>query len=134
MLKKAWHEQQGMLLDVGSCLSIFNGTYGDILKENAASFCAGQRAALDALREQRAKNETLQRGLIKAEGHKRCKRLQLKDLLITIFQRLTKYPLLFERLVKYCDAASDLEKVQKAVESSKKILNYVNTAVRNAEE
>lgn len=133
ILKKEWHEQQGTLLEVGSCLSIFDGIYGDILKENAANFCAGQPAALDALREQRSKNETLQRGLLKAEGHKRCKRLQLKDLLITIFQRITKYPLLFERLAKYCEG-EDLERVLKALDSSKNILNYINMTVRNTEE
>lgn len=133
LLKRAWHEQQGMLLEIGGCLSIFDETYGDILKENAANFCAGQRVALDALREQRSKNDALQRGLIKAEAHKRCKRLQLKDLMVTIFQRLTKYPLLFERVAKYCDG-SDLEKMQKAIKSAKMILSFVNNAVKNAEE
>lgn len=30
-----------------------------------------------------------------------CRRLELKDLLPTIMQRLTKYPLLIENLLKY---------------------------------
>lgn len=133
MLKKENHEQNGILLEIGNCLSIFEGSYGDILKENAASFCAGQQIALETLRIHRSKNEMLQRGLIKAESHKGCKRLQLKDLMLSIFQRLTKYPLLFERILKYAKEDENI-KIQKALESSKMILSYVNNTVRNSDE
>ncbi|KAG5673632.1 hypothetical protein PVAND_003661 [Polypedilum vanderplanki] len=133
MLKKEWHEQNGILLEIGRCVSIFEGAYGNILKENAANFCAGQQSALDALKAARRKNEPLQRALIKAESHKGCRRLQLKDLILSLLQRLTKYPLLFERISKYTEG-NDQEKIKKAVESSKTILNFVNLAVKNAEE
>lgn len=133
IMKKEWNEYNGFLLEIGKCLSIFEGSYGNILKENSAKFCAGLKAALDSLREQRSKNEALQRGLIKAESHKGCRRLQLKDMLQSVFQRLTKYPLLLERMHKYCEG-EDAAKVQKAVESSKMILNFVNLTVRNVEE
>lgn len=132
MLKKEWHEQHGVLLDISSCLLIFQSTYGDILKENAANFCAGQQIALETLKNLRSKNEMLQRGLIKAESHKGCRRLQLKDLMLTILQRLTKYPMLFERMLKYTEDERD--KIKCAVDSSKTILDYVNIAVKNTEE
>lgn len=133
IMKKEWNEYNGFLLEIGKCLSIFEGSYGNILKENSAKFCAGLKAGLESLREQRSKNEALQRGLIKAESHKGCRRLQLKDMLQSVFQRLTKYPLLLERMYKYCEG-EDAEKIQKAIDSSKMILNFVNTSIRNAEE
>jgi hypothetical protein len=133
MLKKEWREQHGVLLKIGDCLSIFEEPYGTILKENAATFCAGQKNALETLRITRIKNETLQRGLIKAESHKRCKRLQLKDLMLSVLQRITKYPLLFERILKYSSEAEH-DKIQKVCETSRMILNYVNDVIKYSEE
>jgi hypothetical protein len=133
MLKKEWHDQHGILLEIGNCISIFEGNYGNILKENAANFCAGQQAALETLKVARVKNEVLQRGLLKAESHRSCRRLQLKDLMLSILQRLTKYPLLFERILKYAEG-DDRARINKAVDASKMILNYVNSTVRNTEE
>lgn len=133
MMKKEWREQHGVLLNIGDCLSIFERPYGNILKENAASFCAGQKNALETLRTTRIKNETLQRGLIKAESHKRCKRLQLKDLMLSVLQRITKYPLLFERILKY-SSGTEQDKIKKACETSKMILNHVNEVIMHSEE
>lgn len=113
--------------------SQFEGQSGEILKEHAARFCARQQIALEVLKERRKKDENLQRGLIKAESHKACRRLQLKDLLPAVLQRLTKYPLLFERLQK-CSEGSDGEAIKRALDASKAILDYVNQAVRIAEE
>lgn len=36
-----------------------------------------------------------------AESSPQCRRLQLKDLLISEMQRLTKYPLLLENILKH---------------------------------
>jgi len=57
----------------------------------------------------------------------------LKDLLPSVLQRLTKYPLLFERLQKCTDGA-DAEAIKRALDASKAILDHVNQAVRIAEE
>lgn len=111
----------------------FDGPSGELLKDHAARFCARQQIALEVLKERRKKDENLQRGLIKAESHKACRRLQLKDLLPAVLQRLTKYPLLFERLHK-CSEGSDAEAIKRALDASKAILDHVNQAVRIAEE
>jgi len=153
-LKQRYKEQQGIVKDIGDCLSVvrvllvtisrvacanfysanqFDGPSGDHLRENAAHFCSRQSVALEVLKERRKKDENLQRGLIKAESHKACRRLQLKDLLPAVLQRLTKYPLLFERLCKFSEG-SDADAIKKALDASKAILDYVNQAVRIAEE
>lgn len=52
-----------------------------------------------------------------------------------VFYRLTKYPLLFENLAKYTTSGTEeAMKVQRAWERSKEILNYVNAAVKEAED
>ncbi|XP_055706170.1 uncharacterized protein LOC129803551 isoform X3 [Phlebotomus papatasi] len=120
-------------------LATFDGNSGEELKENAAQFCARQQIALEALKENRRKDENLQRLLTKAEAHKACRRLQLKDLLPTVLQRLTKYPLLFESLYKitvsmFPENTTEAEAIKKALDNSRDILNHVNQAVRVAED
>lgn len=126
--------------NIGDILAgMFDGISGEELREYAAQFCARQQIALEALKEKRRKNEQLQKLLSTAESHKACRRLQLKDLLPTVLQRLTKYPLLFENLYKVTvrvmpEDTMEAEAIQRALESSKKILVDVNQAVKTAED
>lgn len=120
-------------------LEMFDGKSGEDLKEFAAHFCARQQIALEALKEKRRKDENLQKILTKAESHKACRRLQLKDLLPTVLQRLTKYPLLFESLFKITNTVApdneiEARAIKTALDKSRRILNHVNQAVRVAED
>lgn len=126
--------------DIGDLLLVmFDGRKGEDLKEHAAQFCARQQIALEALKDKRKKDEKLQMILSLAEAHKACRRLQLKDLLPTALQRLTKYPLLFESLYKVTikvapNNKAEASAIQKAWDSSKRILDHVNQAVRESED
>lgn len=139
-LKQRRHEQNSVVVSLGDLLlSVFDGRSGDELKENAAHFCARQQIALEALKEKRRKDDNLHRFLNKAESHKACRRLQLKDLLPTALQRLTKYPLLFESLYTITVKVQPDEEVEalairKALDQSRRILDHVNQAVREAED
>ncbi|XP_055854909.1 uncharacterized protein LOC129918418 isoform X2 [Episyrphus balteatus] len=133
-------EHNHIVQHVGDLLAgMFDGQSGEELREHAAKFCARQQIALEALKEKRRKDENLQRFLTKAESHRACRRLQLKDLLPTVLQRLTKYPLLFENLYKITkrvvpDDHVEAEAVQRALDYSKRILVDVNQAVKIAED
>lgn len=48
--------------------------------------------------------------------------------------RLTKYPLLFESLIKCTSDEDELSNIKKSFKRSKIILNHVNQAVREAED
>lgn len=139
-LKQRRSEHGPLVGEIGDLLlSMFDGNTGDQLREHAAQFCARQKIALEALKEKRRKDENLQRLLTKSESHKACRRLQLKDLLPTVLQRLTKYPLLFESLVKIFvkvepDNEKEAQSIQRARELSRRILDHVNQAVREAED
>lgn len=133
-------EHNHVVKHIGDLLSeMFDGQSGEVLCEHAAQFCARQQIALEGLKEKRHKDEQLQKLLRKSESHKACRRLELKDLLPTVLQRLTKYPLLFENLYKVTlrvlpESPSEAEAIQRALESSKKILVEVNKAVKTAED
>lgn len=139
-LKQRRIDQSPLVSAIGDLLlQMFDGNAGDKLLEHAAQFCARQKIALEALKEKRRKDESLQRLLTKAESHKACRRLQLKDLLPTVLQRLTKYPLLFESLAKITisvipDNEKEAQAIQRARELSRRILDHVNQAVREAED
>ena len=65
--------------------------------------------------------------LAEAESDPVCRRLQLKDILPTAMQRLTKYPLLLTNLAKYTVRGSeDHALVLRCCEKSKAILEHVN--------
>ncbi|XP_032597038.1 uncharacterized protein LOC6568911 isoform X3 [Drosophila grimshawi] len=139
-LKQRRVEHNHVVKHIGDLLTdMFDGQSGEVLCEHAAQFCARQQIALEALKEKRHKDEQLQKLLKKSESHKACRRLELKDLLPTVLQRLTKYPLLFENLYKVTvrvlpENTTEADSIQRAVESSKKILVEVNKAVKTAED
>lgn len=105
----------------------------------AAEFCKNQSIALENLKMRRNKDEKLREMLLKAEQNKMCRRLQLKDLVPAVLQRLTKYPLLFESLSKVTakiphDDSSEAKNIHEAFIASKRILDHVNQSVRIAED
>lgn len=136
-LKQRRTDHSPLVKTIGDLLlTMFDGNAGTQLREHAAQFCARQKIALEALKEKRRKDENLQRLLTKAESHKACRRLQLKDLLPTVLQRLTKYPLLFDGLGKITNKDNEKEAhaIQQARELSRRILDHVNQSVREAED
>lgn len=72
-----------------------------MLKKAAATFCRNQSMALENLKNRQRKDQKLAVFLGEAEANNVCRRLQLKDIIVTGFQRLTKYPLLLENVAKY---------------------------------
>lgn len=123
--------------DVGELLlEMFDGEAGEAFERAASTYCAKQQVALDALRDRRRKDSKLNAFLNEVEANPLCRRLQLKDHILTGMLRLTKYPLLFENLAKYTPDSNEREKaaVLRSLERSKEILSRVNQAVREAED
>ncbi|XP_012059743.1 PREDICTED: rho guanine nucleotide exchange factor 11 [Atta cephalotes] len=123
--------------DVGELLlEMFDGEAGEIFEKAASTYCAKQQVALDALRDRRRKDSKLNAFLNDIEANPLCRRLQLKDHILTGMLRLTKYPLLFENLAKYTPNNNEKEKaaILRSLERSKEILSRVNQAVKEAED
>nr|CAD7570028.1 unnamed protein product [Timema californicum] len=133
---KSKRRESHVVTEVADLLfGMFDGPAGEEFQRAAATFCARQQIALELLKERRRKDAKLNNFLTDAEGNPLCRRLQLKDIIPTGMQRLTKYPLLFENLAKHTEEGTEeLSGVQRALERSKEILNHVNQAKREAED
>ncbi|XP_051166448.1 rho guanine nucleotide exchange factor 11 isoform X3 [Leptopilina boulardi] len=117
-------------------LEMFDGDAGDAFERAASIYCAKQQVALDALRDRRRKDPKLNSFLNEVEANPLCRRLQLKDHILTGMLRLTKYPLLFENLAKYTAESNEKERsaIIRSLERSKEILSRVNQTVKEAED
>lgn len=74
--------------------------------------------------------------LLAREQMPQCGRLQLRDLLACVWQRLTKYQLLLENIVRSVSAEDDpseVELLRGALHTAKSVLNAVDSAVRQKE-
>ncbi|KAH0514707.1 Rho guanine nucleotide exchange factor 12 [Microtus ochrogaster] len=111
----------------------FSGPGEEKLKHAAATFCSNQPFALEMIKSRQKKDSRFQTFVQDAESNPLCRRLQLKDIIPTQMQRLTKYPLLLDNIAKYTEWPPEKEKVKKAADHCRQILNYVNQAVKEAE-
>ncbi|XP_078538289.1 rho guanine nucleotide exchange factor 12 isoform X3 [Lissotriton helveticus] len=111
----------------------FSGAGEERLKQSSATFCSNQPFALEMIKSRQKKDSCFLAFVQEAESNPLCRRLQLKDIIPTEMQRLTKYPLLLDNIAKYSDRPDEKEKVKKAAEHCRQILNCVNQAVKEAE-
>ncbi|CAG0914094.1 unnamed protein product [Notodromas monacha] len=132
-------------------LSMFDGEAGERLAEAAAKFCQSQSIALIQLRMKEKENQKLKNFLLDAASNPLCRRQQLKDFIPLGMQRLTKYPLLLENLVKCSGPSSpsdpsssdtdslvsnwdeEISKIKRASAGSRQILDHVNQAKKEFE-
>jgi hypothetical protein len=83
------------------CDCQFGGEAGFRFRSAMAKFCGNQVHAGNLLRQRQRNDQKFAQILQELNSNALCRRLELKDLLPTIMQRLTKYPLLIENLLKY---------------------------------
>ncbi|KFZ58147.1 Rho guanine nucleotide exchange factor 12, partial [Podiceps cristatus] len=114
-------------------LSWFSGPAEEKLKHATATFCSNQPFALEVIKSRQKKDSRFQTFVQDAESNPLCRRLQLKDIIPTEMQRLTKYPLLLDNIAKYTELPEEKEEVKKAADHCRQILNHVNQAVKESE-
>ncbi|NXV56776.1 ARHG1 factor, partial [Molothrus ater] len=133
-LKKRREESGFIIPEIGDVLlARFEGTEGSWFQKISARFCSRQSFALEQLKAKQRKDARFSQFVQEAESRPRCRRLQLKDIIPTEMQRLTKYPLLLLSITKCTDAAAEGAKVEQAAECCRQILNHVNQEVRDME-
>ncbi|XP_042199795.1 rho guanine nucleotide exchange factor 12 isoform X2 [Callorhinchus milii] len=134
-MKKVWKKNENLVVDnIGEeLLAWFSGPEEEKFKRAAATFCSNQPFALEFIKNKQKKDSRFQAVIQEAESKPQCRRLQLKDIIPTEMQRLTKYPLLLENIAKNTEQLEEKQKVRKAAECCRHILNYVNQTVKEAE-
>nr|XP_060614222.1 rho guanine nucleotide exchange factor 11 isoform X2 [Anolis sagrei ordinatus] len=132
---KKLREDGPVVKEIGDLmLSRFDGVAREEIQQVAADFCAYQSVALELIKTKKRKETRFQLFMQEAESNPQCRRLQLKDLIISEMQRLTKYPLLLENIIKYThEETSEHQKLCRARNHCREILRYVNEAVKRAE-
>ncbi|XP_074653552.1 rho guanine nucleotide exchange factor 11-like [Tubulanus polymorphus] len=123
-------EQVGDIL-----LDRFDGENGIKFRKCCAKFCQSQSYALESLKRHQAKKDhRVAMFIAEAESHPLCRKLLLREQLPKQMQRLTKYRLLIENLLKYTPSSQEEHtKLQRALECCKEILDFVNSAVKEFE-
>ncbi|KAL1517182.1 hypothetical protein ABEB36_000980 [Hypothenemus hampei] len=121
-------------------LTTLTGPQGEQLRKAAATFCERQQLALEFIKRKRERDNKFDSLLSECEKKRQCRRLQLQGILPYEMQRLTRYRLLLERLIKSVEAAEEtssdykdeLINLRQAHQSSKEILGYVDEAAKQA--
>ncbi|XP_059817329.1 rho guanine nucleotide exchange factor 12-like isoform X3 [Hypanus sabinus] len=136
-MKKVWKRNETFVVDQigGDLLSWFSSAEEEKFKRAAATFCSNQPFALELIKSKQKKDSRFQAIIQEAQSNPQCRRLQLKDIIPTEMQRLTKYPLLLENIAKNTgpEQHEEKKKVKQAAECCRQILNFVNQAVKEAE-
>ncbi|XP_051054960.1 rho guanine nucleotide exchange factor 11 isoform X4 [Phodopus roborovskii] len=132
---KRLREEGPIIRDIGDLmLARFDGPAREELQQVAAQFCSYQSVALELIKTKQRKESRFQLFMQEAESHPQCRRLQLRDLIISEMQRLTKYPLLLENIIKHTEGGtSEHEKLCRARDQCREILKFVNEAVKQTE-
>ncbi|XP_054553187.1 rho guanine nucleotide exchange factor 1 [Talpa occidentalis] len=134
-LMKRRQESGFLIEEIGDVLlARFDGTEGSWFQKISSRFCSRQSFALEQLKAKQRKEPRFCNFVQDAESRPRCRRLQLKDMIPTEMQRLTKYPLLLQSIGQNTEEPTERVKVERAAECCRDILHHVNQAVRDMED
>ncbi|XP_040108601.1 rho guanine nucleotide exchange factor 1 isoform X2 [Oryx dammah] len=134
-LMKRRQDSGYLIEEIGDVLlAQFDGAEGSWFQKISSRFCSHQSFALEQLKAKQRKEPRFCTFVQDAESRPRCRRLQLKDMIPTEMQRLTKYPLLLQSIGQNTEELVEREKVERAAECCREILQHVNHAVRDMED
>ncbi|XP_075392319.1 rho guanine nucleotide exchange factor 1 isoform X2 [Tenrec ecaudatus] len=134
-LMKRRQDSGYLIEEIGDVLlARFDGTEGSWFQKISSRFCSRQSFALEQLKAKQRKEPRFGAFVQEAESRPRCRRLQLKDMIPTEMQRLTKYPLLLQSIEQNTEESLERVQVEKAAECCREILHHVNQAVRDMED
>ncbi|XP_036601649.1 rho guanine nucleotide exchange factor 1 isoform X5 [Trichosurus vulpecula] len=134
-LMKLRQESGYLIEEIGDVLlARFDGPEGSWFQKISSRFCSRQSFALEQLKAKQRKEPRFCTFVQEAESRPRCRRLQLKDMIPTEMQRLTKYPLLLQSIWQNTEEPKEKAKVEQAAECCKEILHHVNQSVRDMED
>ncbi|XP_006142055.1 rho guanine nucleotide exchange factor 1 isoform X1 [Tupaia chinensis] len=134
-LMKRRQDSGYLIQEIGDVLlARFDDAEGSWFQKISSRFCSRQSFALEQLKAKQRKEPRFCAFVQEAESRPRCRRLQLKDMIPTEMQRLTKYPLLLQSIAQNTEEPTERGKVELAAECCREILHHVNQAVRDMED
>ncbi|ESO82527.1 hypothetical protein LOTGIDRAFT_134475, partial [Lottia gigantea] len=97
-------------------------------------WCIDQKNCVDYQRTKYSENELFKTFVVWAEAQPQCKRLKLTDLLAKPMQRLTKYSLLVNAILKKTEDPHQRQDLEEMIEHIDRFVTHVNTQLRNQQE
>ncbi|NXK89410.1 ARHGI factor, partial [Formicarius rufipectus] len=112
----------------------FSGENGERMKEKYAVFCCGHNEAVSHYKDLLQSNKKFQNLIKKLGNCPLVRRLGVQECILLVTQRLTKYPVLLERIIQNTEAGSrDYEELSQALSLIKDTITHVDAMVNECE-
>ncbi|XP_053490399.1 rho guanine nucleotide exchange factor 18 isoform X3 [Ictalurus furcatus] len=112
----------------------FSGELGERMKESYSAFCSHHTEAVNYYKEQLQNNKKFQNHIRKINNLSVVRRLTIPECILLVTQRITKYPVLVERMLQYTEADSEEHKeLARALSLIKGVLVHVDEQVSLSE-
>ncbi|XP_074934203.1 rho guanine nucleotide exchange factor 18 isoform X3 [Phalacrocorax aristotelis] len=124
-----------MIHNIGDLLvKQFSGESGERMKEKYGVFCCGHNEAVSHYKDLLQSNKKFQ-SLIKKIGNSSIvRRLGVQECILLVTQRITKYPVLVERIIQNTEAGTrDYEELTQALSLIKDTITHVDAMVNECE-
>ncbi|KAL2097184.1 hypothetical protein ACEWY4_006391 [Coilia grayii] len=112
----------------------FSGEMGDLMKDSYGVFCSHHNEAVSYYKEQVQSNKKLQYIMRKISQLAIVRRLEVPACILLVTQRITKYPVLVERIIKNTEAGTEeYEELVRALALIKETIMQVDSHVNEYE-
>ncbi|XP_028695390.2 rho guanine nucleotide exchange factor 18 isoform X1 [Macaca mulatta] len=112
----------------------FSGEHGERMKEKYGVFCSGHNEAVSHYKLLLQQNKKFQNLIKKIGNFSIVRRLGVQECILLVTQRITKYPVLVERIIQNTEAGTeDYEDLTQALNLIKDIISQVDAKVSEFE-
>ncbi|XP_070272832.1 rho guanine nucleotide exchange factor 18 isoform X1 [Myotis yumanensis] len=112
----------------------FSGENGERMKKKYGVFCSGHNEAVSHYKLLLQQNKKFQNLIKKIGSSSIVRRLGVQECILLVTQRITKYPVLVERIIQNTEAGSrDYEDLTQALNLIKDVISQVDTQVSEFE-
>ncbi|XP_020836183.2 rho guanine nucleotide exchange factor 18-like [Phascolarctos cinereus] len=128
-------DQNYVIQKIGDLLvQQFSGENGERMKEKYGIFCCGHNEAVSHYKELLQQNKKFQNMIKKIGNFSIVRRLGVQECILLVTQRITKYPVLVERIIQNTEAGTeDYEDLNQALGLIKDIITQVDAKVNECE-
>ncbi|XP_042650673.1 rho guanine nucleotide exchange factor 18 isoform X3 [Tyto alba] len=112
----------------------FSGENGERMKEKYGVFCCGHNEAVSHYKDLLQSNKKFQNLIKKIGNCSIVRRLGVQECILLVTQRITKYPVLVERIIQNTEAGTkDYEELTQALSLIKDTITHVDAMVNECE-
>ncbi|XP_040270116.1 A-kinase anchor protein 13 isoform X1 [Bufo bufo] len=116
------------------CTHQFSGENAERMMKTYGKFCGHHKEALDYFKDLLSKDKRFQAFVKKKSSSPLVRRMGIPECLLLVTQRITKYPIILERILHYTEENEvEHQSVTYALSLVKDVINGVNNKVKNYE-